>query len=154
LAAAKANVANVKEALRVAEARYIRQVGENPDILIMPALPVEAVPNTIDESVKTALVNSPTLSIFEADMDVAWEEYEATAANFYPDFDLQLQGRQNDDLGGQDGIDKSASAQVVMNWNIYRGGIDTALRREHIYRYAQSKESRVEAARTLENDVR
>jgi len=55
---------------------------------------------------------------------------------------------------GQEDSDKSASAQLVMNWNVYRGGIDTALRREHIYRHAQAKESRTEAARTLENDVR
>ena len=46
---------------------------------------------------------------------------------FWPELDLQLQGRQNDDLGGQEGNDKSASAQLVMNWNIYRGGIDVCV---------------------------
>ncbi len=154
LASAKANEANVKEALRIAEAQYIREIGEKPDVLIMPALPVEAVSANVDDAVTLAVTNSPTLGIFEADIDVAWEEYESTASGFYPEIDLQLQGRQNDDLGGQEGNDKSASAQIVANWNIYRGGIDTALRREHIYRHAQSKESRVDAARTLENDVR
>ncbi len=154
LAAARANEANVKEALRIAESQYIREIGEKPDVLIMPELPVEAVNADVDEAVAVAMTTSPTINVFEADMDVAWEEYEATAAGFYPEFDLQLQGRQNDDLGGQEGNDKSASAQVVMNWNIYRGGIDTALRREHVYRHAQAKESKVDAARTLENDVR
>jgi adhesin transport system outer membrane protein len=43
---------------------------------------------------------------------------------------------------------------LVANWNIYRGGIDSALRREHVYRHAQAKESRVEAARQVEDDVR
>ena len=154
LSAAKANEANVKEALRVAEAQYIREIGEQPDILIMPVVPVEKLSNTVDEAVKAAMVNSPTLGIFNADADVAWEEYEATEANFWPTVDLQLQGRQNDDLGGIDGRDTSASAQVVAQWNIYRGGIDSALRREHVYRHAQAKESRVQAQRGLENDVR
>lgn len=154
VASAKANEAIVKESLRVAESRYIREVGEKPDILIMPVLPVESVSADIDSAVTAAVTNSPTLGIFEADMDVAWEEYEATASNFYPQVDLQLQGRQNDDLGGVDGIDKSASAQVIANWNVYRGGIDTALRREHVYRHAQAKESRVNAARQVEDDVR
>jgi adhesin transport system outer membrane protein len=154
LASARANAANVKEALRVAESQYMREIGEKPDILVMPVLPVEAVSADIDAAVTTAVTQSPTLGIFEADMDVAWEEYEATAAGFYPEIDLQLQGRQNDDLGGVDGNDKSASAQIVANWNIYRGGIDTALRREHVYRHAQAKESRVQAARDLEDDVR
>lgn len=154
LASARANEANVKEALRVAESRYITEVGEKPDVLIMPVLPVEAVSSDVDAAVTEAVTNSPTLGVFEADMDVAWQEYEATAANFYPQVDLQLQGRQNDDLGGIDGNDKSASAQVIMNWNIYRGGIDTALRREHIYRHAQTKEARVQAARDLEDNIR
>jgi adhesin transport system outer membrane protein len=154
LAAARANESNVKEALRVAEAQYIREIGEQPDILIMPVLPVEAVAQDVDDAVTVAITNSPTLGVFESDMDVAWEEYEATEAGFWPEVDLQLQGRQNDDIGGQDGNDKSASAQIVANWNIYRGGIDTALRREHVYRHAQAKESRTDAARNLENDVR
>lgn len=154
LSAAKANVSSVKESLRNAEANYIREIGEKPDVLIMPILPVEAVSNDVDDAVKVGLTTSPTLEIYQADMDVAWEEFEASASSFYPQVDLQLQGRQNDDLGGIDGNDKSASAQLVANWNIYRGGIDTALRREMVYRHAQSKESRVEAARQLENDIR
>lgn len=154
LAAAKANEANVKESLRVAESRYIREVGEKADILVMPVLPVEAVSADVDTAVTSAVTQSPTLGIFEADMDVAWEEYEASKSSFYPQVDLQLQGRQNDDLGGVDGNDQSASAQVIANWNVYRGGIDTALQREHVYRHAQAKESRVQAARKVEDDVR
>lgn len=154
LAAARANEANVKEALRIAEAQYIREIGEKPDVLIMPVLPVAAVAADVDDAVTTAMIDSPTLAISEADMDVAWEEYEASEAGFWPEVDLQLQGRQNDDFSGQEGNDKSASAQIVMNWNVYRGGIDTALQRENIYRHAQAKESRTETARTLENDVR
>jgi len=154
LASARANEANVKEALRVAESRYIAEVGEKPDILIMPVLPIEAVSSDINSAVTEAMTNSPTLGIFENDMDVAWSEYEATGASFYPKVDLQLQGRQTHDFAGTSGVDKSATAQVIANWNIYRGGIDTAVRREHIYRHAQVKEARVQAARDLEDNVR
>ena len=77
LAAAKANEANVKQSLRNAEALYIREIGEKPDVLIMPVLPVEAVAADVDEAIKVAVTNSPTLGIFEEDMDVSWQEYEA-----------------------------------------------------------------------------
>jgi adhesin transport system outer membrane protein len=60
LAAARANESNVKEALRVAEAQYIREIGEQPDILIMPVLPVEAVAQDVDDAVTVAITNSPT----------------------------------------------------------------------------------------------
>jgi adhesin transport system outer membrane protein len=50
--------------------------------------------------------------------------------------------------------DTSASALVVVNWNLYRGGADMARSREFIHRHQQSKEARTEAARQVENDVR
>lgn len=154
LAAARANEANVLERLATAESQFIREVGEAADILVMPALPVEMVSQNVDEAIVVALTESPTLDILEADMDVAWAEYEATGSNFYPQFDLQLTGRQREDDAGVQGLRKEASAEVVMNWNLYRGGIDTALRREHVYRHAQTKETRADAARDVEDDVR
>lgn len=154
IAAARANEASVRQSLREAEARYIQQTGVEPDALIIPSIPVEAVTPTVEDAVRTALAESPTLDIYEADMDVAWAEYEATGANFYPHVDLQLNARQGDNLGGVEGRDTSASALVTMNWNVFRGGIDTALRRENIYRHAQTKEARAKAARGLEKDVR
>lgn len=154
LASARANEASTRQSLRDAESIFIREVGEKPDALIIPSLPVDAVTPTLDEAVRVALDNSPTLDIMSADMDVAWAEFEATGASFYPQVDLQLNAAQSDNVGAIEGLDQSASALVVMNWNIYRGGIDKALRREHVYRHAQSKENRVEAARNVEADVR
>lgn len=154
LASARANEASVRQSLRDAESRFLEETGMEADALIIPTIPVEAVTPTIDEAVRVALAESPTLDIFESDMDVAWAEYEATGASFYPQVDLQLNARQSHDTGGVEGRDTSATALMVMNWNVYRGGIDTALRREHVYRHAQAKEARVQAARRLEKDVR
>lgn len=154
LASARANEASVRQSLRDAESRFLEETGMEADALIIPTIPVEAVTPTIDEAVRVALAESPTLDIFESDMDVAWAEFEATGANFYPQVDLQLNARQSHDTGGVEGRDSSATALMVMNWNVYRGGIDTALRREHVYRHAQAKEARVQAARQLEKDVR
>lgn len=154
LAAARANEANVREALRVAESGFIRNTGDKPTVLIMPEIPFDALQKTVDEAVTVAVTETPTLGIFEADADVAWQEYEATQSNFYPRVDLQVGGRQTNDLGGVEGNDKSASAQVVARWNVFRGGIDTHLRREHVYRHAQAKERRALEARRIEDDVR
>ena len=72
----------------------------------------------------------------------------------YPKFDLQLNGRTGDNLNGQKGFDRSAAAEVVMNWNLYRGGGDTARVREAIDRWGQAKEDRMKSQRDLDNDVR
>lgn len=154
LAAARAQEASVRESLRIAEAAYIRDVGDPPQDLLMPLVPVDALEANVEEEVKISLHQSPTISIFEADIDVAHAEYEGTKSVFYPQVDLQLNGRQGDDINGVEGKDRSAAALVVVNWNLYRGGGDTARVREHINREAQAKESRVKAARGIENDVR
>lgn len=154
VAAARAQEANVREALRSAEADYITKVGDQPKDLVMPLVPVDALEKDVEEEVKLSLHQSPTIDIFEADIGVAHAEYEGTKSVFYPQVDLQLNARTGHDLGGVEGRDTSASALAVLNWNLYRGGGDTARVREHISREAQAKESRSKAARGIETDVR
>ena len=154
LAAARANEANVIEALRVSETTYKREVGDMPGDLQVPVVPVTALEVDVEEEVKHALTHSPTLDIFEADVNVADAERWQTRSTYYPQVDLQLGANAGDNLGGIEQEDYGASALVVMNWNLYRGGGDQAREREFIYRHAQSKEERNDAARAVEDDVR
>lgn len=154
VASARAQESNVRQSLRVAESSYIREVGDAPRNLRIPVVPVDALPASVDEQVKIALHQNPTIDIFEADIDVAHAEFQGAKSGFYPQLDLQLNAREGRDLGGVRGRDTSASALMVMNWNLYRGGGDTARVREHIHRELQAKEERDEAARNVERDVR
>ncbi|MGB0718942.1 MAG: TolC family outer membrane protein [Bdellovibrionales bacterium] len=154
LAQARATETNTRQSLRNAEADYRTETGDEPGELALPATPFDALAADVNQEVEKALAYSPTLDIFASDIEVAYAEYEQTKAAFYPEVDLQLNGRQGHNLGGVEGRDRSASALVVMNWNLYRGGIDTARSREFIHRHQQTKEARTEAARSVENDVR
>ena len=154
MASARANEASVREQLRIAEANFIREVGDPPQNLILPVAPIDALAANVEEEVKIALHQSPTVDIFEADINVANAEFEGAKSTFYPQLDLQLNARDGNDLNGTEGKDTSASALLVLNWNLYRGGGDTARVREFINREAQAKEARAEAARGIENDVR
>lgn len=154
LAAARAQEASIRESLRTAEAAYIREVGEVPQNLVMPAIPHERLTANVEAEVKSALAQNPTIAISEADIQVAGEEIKGSQSVFYPQLDLQLNGRQGDNLGGVEGRNTSATALVVMNWNLYRGGGDTARVRELMNREAQAKEARAHTAREIESDVR
>lgn len=154
LAQARATESSTRESLRIAEAQYRREVGSAPGQLTLPVTPYDALAEDVSKEVEKALAHSPTLDIFAADIEVAHAEALQTRSTFYPEVDLQLNARQGNDLGGVEGEDRSASALVVMNWNLYRGGADTARSREFLHRQQQSKEERAEAARALENDVR
>ncbi len=154
LAAARAQESTIRQQLRNAESSFQQNVGDMPKDLVMPAVPVNAIAADVESEVKQAMGQSPTLAVRESDIEVAYNEYKGTGSTLYPQFDLQLGARQGENLGGLDGRDRSASALVVMNWNLYRGGGDVARVREFKHRHQQSKEERATAARTIENDVR
>lgn len=154
LAAARANEASVREVLRTSEATYNSKVGEMPRTLQRPASPAAALAETVDEEVKQSLVNSPTLASREADIDTAAAEYKQSESTFYPKVDFQANVNHATNTGGSEGDVERARALVIMNWNLYRGGADTARTREGVYREAQAKETRADSARQLEADVR
>lgn len=154
LAAARATEANTVQALRNAESQYRKEVGDAPAELVMPEIPFDGLEQDVDAQVLKTLAHSPTLDIFASDIEVAYAEAQGTKSTQYPQVDLQLNARTGHDLGGVDGRDTSASALVVMNWNLYRGGADIARGREFVHRHQQSKEERSQAARDVENDVR
>lgn len=154
LSSARAQESSVRQQLRNAESKFQQEVGDMPKDLVMPAVPVNAVAADVEAEVKTALAQSPTLSVRESDVEVAYNEYKGTGSSLYPKFDLQLGGSHGNDIGGADGEVNNASALVVMNWNLYRGGGDVARVREFKHRHQQTKEERASAARQIENDVR
>jgi adhesin transport system outer membrane protein len=155
LASARATEANVAQSLRSAENNYRRRVGDAPQHdLIRPLTPRELLNGNIEDEVKEALTQSPTLDIAEADVNVAQKEREQTKSTLYPQVDLVVNGNAGDNLEGVHGDQVGGSALVRTNWNLFRGGADQARIRELTYRHAQVKNSRDAAARTVENDVR
>ncbi len=153
-ARAQATEADAREALRVAESQYARDVGEMPKDLSVPSVPYEKLAQNVDLEVQQTLTQSPTLDVLESDVRVADAEFNGTQSTMYPQIDLRLNARQGDDLGGVDGRDRSASSLVVMNWNLYRGGADVARAREFAHRVHEQKERRADSARSIEDDVR
>jgi adhesin transport system outer membrane protein len=154
LAQARATEASVRQDLREAESRFRREVGDMPEKLIFPEVPRDSMNTDVEDAVRKALAYSPTLDIFEADIQVARAEYEASGASLYPEIDLEVNGTLGEDVAGQDGTEERATALAVMRWNLYRGGADRARQREFIYRHALAKETRADAARQVEQDVR
>lgn len=155
VAAARAQEANVRQALHTAEANFRKAVGDAPQQdLKRPGKPQGVLWNNVDEQVKMTLTQSPTLDIFEADVNVAEAEQKGSGSTLYPQLDLQLNANTGRNTSGVEGDAAGASALVVMNWNLYRGGGDIARTREFVYRHAQAKDQRNKAARSIENDVR
>jgi len=154
VAVARATESSTRQSLRTAEAKYIQVVGDQPGQLELPTIPYDKLDADVNAEVLKTLAYSPTLNIFTADIETAYAESLQTRSSFYPKVNLQVGASAGHDLQGVDGGDSNASALVVANWNLYRGGADIARAREFIERHSQAKESRMKAAREVENDVR
>lgn len=153
--AAEAQEAAVRESLNTAETNFRRVVGDfpQPDIQV-PVAPRQMLETNVEDEVKQALTHSPTLDTKEADVNVSDAEREAAKSTFYPTVNFQAGAAAGDNLDGVEGRTQSASALLVANWNLYRGGGDVARSREFVYRHAQAKDERNAAARSIELDVR
>ncbi len=130
LALAQANFENRRGELADAETRYFRSVGEAPGELD----PVGAVPSPADidveGQVQQAVRLNPELAVARAIIDARQSANDATKGLFLPRLELELSASEGDDLDGVQGRDSDYRALLVMTWNLYRGGSDSARRRE------------------------
>ncbi len=154
LSRAQTNESSSMQALRNAQSTYQRAVGSMAGDLELPVIPYDGLEQDVELEVIRALANNPQLDAFAAEIEAAYAQAKGTESAFYPQFDLQLSANNSDDVGGVEERDTSASALVVMRWNLYRGGGDVARTREFLHRHQQSKQARREAARSLEDNIR
>lgn len=154
LANAESGLVQTQGNLRDAEALFIRVVGQAPDTLDAPFLPADAIPPDLDAAVDTAIENSPTVAFARQDVKVAEADVKQQESSLYPDLRLELSTSVNDDVDGRDATEYDASALVVLRYNLYRGGADTARIREFKWRLAEAIDAMHTNERQVSEDAR
>jgi adhesin transport system outer membrane protein len=150
---ALALLAENQQGLRDAEALYIKTVGDMPGDLDEVSFPAAQMPADLDNALKL-LATNPTVRLTGADVEVTQAELERAESRFYPKINVDLSGRHDADLDGIDGTDRDIVGLVVLRWNLYRGGIDTANRGEAVERIAEARNNRLSAIRDFEEEMR
>ena len=158
---AEARLANAESALvetqgnlKDAESRFIQVVGQAPDTLDEVAIPADAVPTDIDAAVNNAVEASPTVAFARQDVKVAEADVKQQEASLYPDIRLELSTSVGDDVDGRKDTEYDASAMVVLRYNLYRGGADTARIREFKWRLAEAIDAMHTNERKVSDDAR
>ena len=144
----------VRGSLADAEARYLTVVGQAPGTLEDVAAPVGLLPTDVEAAVRIMETNNPTVKAREADIDSAKAAVELADSRFDPQFNLEVGGDHNHNVGGVPGRDNEARALVVMKWNLYAGGADIHNREAAYAQVAQARTTRLEALRQSEEDLR
>lgn len=125
------------------EAEFQRVIGSLPaSDLGMPNLYMGDVPEVRDAAVQLAYAQSPAIASATQLIQSAQDRHRATRGAFMPRFDVRLRAEEGENLDGFQGDYRLNSAEIVMNYNLFRGGSDRAARREAWHRYYAALEAR------------
>jgi outer membrane protein, adhesin transport system len=154
LATAESALVETQGNLKDAESNFIKVVGQAPDTLDDVAIPADALPADVDTAVGRAVESSPTVAFARQDVKTAEADVKQQEASLYPDIRLELSGTADDNVDGQKQHEFGASALVVLRYNLYRGGADTARIREFKWRLAEAIDAMHTNERKVSDDAR
>jgi adhesin transport system outer membrane protein len=162
--AAAAALAQFRQSLDDARAKYRRAVGLEPYNLRFPGR-LRGLPATRDESLAVTLRHNPTIRAAQSDADAAKYGFHATAGLFTPTISLEGRAHHGVNVGQFLGERNELSGKVVATWDIFRGGQNLWRRNEQAERYIEQtqRHARLQrdafesidkawAARTITND--
>ncbi len=153
LALAESNLLTEISNLHDVSARYLRIVGERP-AQGLPGLPeklmLNGMPASALESMNQGLVASPTINAAYENVRAAKAQVESNKAAYYPRFDARA--GQSFDLNGNQviyGDSRNAFIELLMTYNLFRGGSDKAREKQGIELQYQARDLQEKACRDV-----
>ncbi|WP_158774731.1 TolC family outer membrane protein [Cobetia sp. L2A1] len=124
LANAEASVLSAQNNLEDSRSAYLRLVGEQPSELSLPTIDTSLISADVDSAYEQANQRNPLLASARVSIDAARHEVNAEKGDYYPEFSLEGNRTLNDDYDQEDSGDDDWSVELVMSYNLYRGGRD------------------------------
>lgn len=154
LSLAEARLIEQQGLLRDAEADFLEAVGVMPDELVVGDKPEHALPASVEDAVIRGIAANPAVLAANRAIESRRSDAEAAEALFVPRFDLELSANAEKNVDGARSSGASLSALVVMRFNWYRGGGDTARLRGARELLNQQRMEELETKRLIEEQVR
>ncbi len=155
-ALAEANLRLRTGQLREAEVRFEETVGAKPEPAAMrlPGLPPNLAAISVEEYTAKAQTQGHEVRARDAETRAREFGYKATEGLWHPRFEGELSGRVGNNLLGVVGYEGVLRALLVVTWNLYRGGADTARRRETLPNLVAARHDADDARRVARERVR
>ncbi|MCL2636029.1 MAG: TolC family outer membrane protein [Betaproteobacteria bacterium] len=133
LALAEVNLTTEIANLHDVSARYQRLVGaQPPSVVVKPDDFGAMLPATSNAALSDLYRSNPTLLAAVENVEAAQYDIDVRRAAYYPRFDLRASTDNNRHyLGGYDWREQNV-VEIVMNWNLFRGGSDRARERQYM----------------------
>ncbi|NDP48644.1 MAG: TolC family outer membrane protein [Sulfuriferula multivorans] len=150
LALAQSNMLTESSNLNDVSARYLRLVGELPsNNLVQPELYKQGIPPTPEEALKQAYQGNPGFNAAIENVRSAQAEAHGRQANFQPRVDLRARKDISNNSNGIAGRRDEQVIELVLNYNLFKGGSDQALVRQYAERLKVAKDLRDKACRDI-----
>lgn len=130
--------------------------------LEQPEIPAEVIPALRSEALRLAFQKSPEINREIEDLRSAREELNATRGPLYPRVDLRYRNEYGNNISGFandagagviQGDYEFQAIELLLTYNLYRGGADSARRREYAARYYAALEDRKDACLGIRQQV-
>ena len=154
MALAHSNMLTEASNLHDVSARYLRVVGElPPGEMIAPGLLKQGIPPNVQETLQLAFQGNPAFNAATENVRSAQADARSRESAFHPRVDLRARKDVSFNVNGIEGRRDDQTVELVLNYNLYRGGSDRARVRQFAERLALAKELRDKACREIRQTV-
>ncbi|GAB1265923.1 TolC family outer membrane protein [Aurantivibrio infirmus] len=142
LALAESNLLTETTNLHDVSVRFRRIVGVFPsENLTVPTIPASLIPTTRYLALSNAYENNPRLFAAAYSLEAAKAELETKNSPLYPTVDLRARFDKADDNNSLvTGAYDESAVEVVVSYNLFRGGSDSATKRQFYERVNNARE--------------
>jgi adhesin transport system outer membrane protein len=148
LALAESNLSTEVANLHDVSARYQRVVGEAPPKnLPMPTLFKQGIPASATDASNEAVRNNAAISASIESLRSARELVSARESAYQPKVEARVRSGAGNNFDGVVDQRRDASAEIVLNWNLFNGGTDRARVRQQVNLLNQAADLRDKACR-------
>lgn len=153
---AKERLVTFRNSLNDARARYMQVFGREPDTdgLADPTPPIQHVPPSLEEAIKSAADTNPTLLAASKQINAADAKKRVSEADFLPKIDLVGKLNYEKNLDATIGVNREASIIVKSTWEFFSGFGTRAAVAEATLQHGASKDSALQAGRKVSEETR
>ncbi len=154
VALAESNLLTEMTNLFDVRSRFQRIVGDLPaDELMMPTVPTSMIPQLREGALNQAYEQSPEINAAIENLRSTQAALNSTNAPMMPRVDLRYRNEVEHDTDGFDGTFDEEAIELVLTYNLFRGGADSARKREFYNRYNGAIEERKQACLNVRQNV-
>jgi adhesin transport system outer membrane protein len=147
---------NYEGGFQAAVARYTQVFGHAPDVASLsdPPMPVELIPETLDESLDSAERDNPSLASATKTIDLTDEKRRVAQSGYFPTLDLVGKADYENGKNGVIGPRRDWSLMLVANWELFAGFKTNAAVAQATWDHFASKDNRSYTSRKISEAVR